>query len=217
MISIRKSTERNSKKDAFRIDLQAQLFNYSASSINLQLLKTCIEEQSSRVFNFDKNTFNCVLTINVEIIRSLDQLSKKKLLFCVIDEVRNGNPAESDFKGLRIVLNKKIIPSILANTNTRTIPHELGHILGWEHPHARGKYESINPEANKVFEQSMTEAERKNNLMSQTWYIQTAGKTENQGLDITFGQLELMYRNFQSKKLNNNYHLKGILWWKRLV
>lgn len=47
----------------------------------------------------------------------------------------------------------------------------------------------------------MTEAERKNNLMSQTWYIQKAGKTENEGLDITFGQLELMYRNFQSKSL----------------
>lgn len=218
MISIVKAADKKGQVPVFNLHVGAQLFNNSSdSSIDMNELRLAILKQMKAVYNFAGSNFSVSLVMDLHIASSITQISRNKLLFCIQDEVRNGNPAEADFKGLRIALNKNVLDTVIPGVNTRTLPHELGHIFGWEHPHARGKYESINPEADRVFEQSMTEAERKKNLMSQTWYIQTAGLSTNEGTELTLGQLELVYKNFQAKKLNNNYHIKGWLWWKRLV
>ena len=218
MVLIVKALDKKGQLPVFNLHVSAQLFNNSSDPfIDVIKLRLAILNQVKKVYNFAGSNFSVSLVMDIHIVSSIAQINRNKLLFCIQDEVRNGNPAEADFKGLRVALNKNILDTIISGANTRTIPHELGHIFGWEHPHARGKYESINLEADKVYEQSMTETERKKNLMSQTWYIQTAGLIANEGTELTFGQMELLHKNFQAKKLNNNYHIKGWLWWKRLV
>jgi hypothetical protein len=218
VIHVRKESEVGGKQPRFTIHIDAQLYNNSASKeINLTTLAALLIEQAKCVFTFSKHNYSCAFTMHIECIASTQQISKRKLLLCIQDEIRSGIPAQTDFKGLRVAISKGLADAITSKTNTRTFPHELGHAFGWDHPHARGKFESVNLEADKIFEQGMSEEERQKNLMSQTWYIQNTGKSSNDGVDITFGQLELLYKNFQAKKLNNNYHIKGSWLWKRIV
>ena len=117
---------------------------------------------------------------------------------------------------MRIRLHKKVIQDILSNSNVRTIPHEVGHLFGWSHPHANAAFESINKDAT-VLEQQLTEKERQCNLMSQTWYVQRAGVPLNEALKITEQQIKLLVELSHSKQLNKNYHLNYFLFWKKLA
>jgi hypothetical protein len=83
----------------------------------------------------------------------------------------------------------------------------LGHILGLDHPHARGKFESVNLEASAL-EQSITNNEKLNNLMCQSWYVQKAGVSLNDALALTENQVNLIFENFSFKKLNKDYRIK---------
>lgn len=137
-------------------------------------------------------------------------------MFQIVDTIAGTNPAEADFKGLRIKLNKASLQDIIENRNTRTIPHEIGHLFGWDHPHARAQYASINLSAHAM-EQQLTEEERRCNLMSQTWYAQKALIPLEQAMQLSEKQIELLLLNYQNGLLNYNYHLKNFLFWKKIV
>lgn len=89
-------------------------------------------------------------------------------------------------------------------------------MLGWEHPHANALFESVNPDASPL-EKTLTEKERQCNLMSQTWYVQKANTPLDKSLQLTEQQIDLLILNYNSKSLNINYHLKGYLWWKKII
>lgn len=198
------------------ITIEADIFNSSSQPFNLFSLRDSIKRQLQSVFHASVGKYNLDIDFNISCIYKINQLSTKKILFQIVDTVAGNNPAEADFKGLRIILNRAHLQDIIEMKNTRTIPHELGHLFGWDHPHARALYESINLSAHPL-EQQLTEDERKQNLMSQTWYAQKAGIPLERAMQLSEKQIDLLLLNYNSGLLNNNRHLKQFLWWKKII
>ncbi len=208
MISIKEN------KFSVTINIDADIINTSDTRFDLSLLKDAIISQLRRVYNGSIGKYNLELTIQLNILKNMSQCSPRKILFQVVDTISGNNPAEADFKGLRIKLNKFYVNDIIAGKNIRTIPHEIGHLLGWDHPHAKATYESVNLTAHRL-EQELTEDERKNNLMSQTWYAQKALVSLDKAMSLSEKQIELLLLHKVS--LNKNRHLNYFLWWKKIV
>ena len=198
------------------IKLDIAIFNTSNTWFDLSKLQKSITLQLSNVFNVSVNEYKLILNCDVNIISKKNQLSPTKILIQIVDSLNGNNPAEADFGGLRIKLNTLVVQDIINGINTRTIPHEIGHLFGWNHPHANAQYESINPNGHEL-EKQLTELERKCNLMSQSWYAQKAEIPLNKAMNITTQQIELLKQNFKNDLLNKNYHLNYFLFWKKLV
>ncbi len=203
-------------QNKIHLKIDAQLLNCSSAGVCLSDLKQAIIKQLQEVYQTQIGKYIIDFTIDIQIINSKWTCSPKKILIQIVDTVLNNNPAEADFKGMRIKLNKNCIDDIISNKNNRTIPHEIGHLLGWDHPHARATFESINTEASEL-EQGLTEQERQVNLMSQTWYAQKAGVDLKQAMQLTEKQIELLLQQFKNKALNRNFHLHHFLFWKKIV
>lgn len=206
------------KKDNQLVSLhvEADLINTSSTWFDLQALKKSILTQLENVYNKKIGKYDLRIYFGIRILKHIYQCSTKKVLIQIVNTINGNNPAEADFKGLRIKLNKQYVSDIIANKNTRTIPHEIGHLLGWEHPHANAKYESINLSAHPL-EQQLTETERQSNLMSQSWYAQKAGIPLEKAMALTESQIELLLLNEHKLSLNRNRHLNYFLWWKKIV
>jgi len=202
--------------ESVNITLNADLLNTSHEVFDLEKLKTAIISQLHAVYRGSIGAYEINFSINLTIISKVSQCSSKKILFQIVDETPHNNPAICDFKGLRIKLNKLYINDIIIGKNSRTIPHEIGHLLGWDHPHANALFESINPEAHTL-EQQLTENERQCNLMSQSWYAQKARLPLDKAIQLTEQQIDLLIINYNANLLNKNYHLRGYLWWKKLI
>lgn len=201
---------------SFSISISAQLINLSADSeLNLDVIRSLIIKQISNTYHISSSNFACNLNIQIENIFKESKINKNKLLFCITEDIVNNNLAQANFKGGIIKINNLHL-SLIQSENNRTIPHELGHIFGWDHPHANGIFESVNLGCDPQFEQTLSEKERQNNLMSQSWYIQKTGKSLDEGKEICLSQLELLLNNYTNQKLGNTLHLKGWWIWKKV-
>ena len=198
------------------ITVDADIINTSTQIFDLELLRKSLITQLTKIYHYQYGKYNLDISISIDILTKVSQCSKTKTLFQIVDTIAGNNPAEADFKGLRVKLNKNSIQDFISNTNFRTLPHELGHMLGWEHPHANALFESVNPDANPL-EKSLTEAQRKCNLMSQTWYAQKAGIALDKAMQLTEPQIDLLIINYNAGLLNKNFHLMGYLWWKKIL
>lgn len=204
------------KENRIGIYLTADIINTSSERADLVSLKRAIVSQLENTFRCSAGRYNLSLKADVEVLYRMRDCSPTKVLFQVVDALPGNHPAEADFKGLRIRLNKAIINDIIYNRNIRTIPHELGHLLGWDHPHARAAYESVNPESHPL-EQQLTEEERKHNLMSQGWYPQRTNIPLEEAMQISEKQVDLLLLYYRAGQLNRNLHLKHVLFWKKLL
>jgi hypothetical protein len=204
------------KEDRVFLRFNICLINLSsAKTINLYQLAEVIKKQLEEVYNatYGSIELSCEIKIRPLYTYQLKNLYGK-LVFALVDNITHDNVAEADFGGLLVKLNAKHIDSFIAGTNVRTIPHEVGHLLGFDHPHAKAMYDSVNTNAS-LYEQNMTKEERRVNLMSQTWYIQKAGNDMNTALHLTESQIQLLFENFEQKKLNKNYSIvKGMFRYK---
>lgn len=198
------------------LSIQADLINTSAIAFDLVALKRNILLQTNAVYNNNFGKYRVTLKLEVKILTNVNHCSPKKVLFQIAEGITGGNPAEADLKGLRIKLNPLHVNEIISGVNFRTIPHEIGHLLGWNHPHARGTFESINTEAHPL-EQQLTEQERQCNLMSQTWYPQKVGLSLQRAMSITEKQIDVLLEYYFNNQLNKNYHLKYFLFWKKIL
>lgn len=210
MITIKKNSQLVS------LHVEADLINTSDTHFDLQALKKTIFTQLGKVYEKKVGKYDVQMSFHLTILKHISQCSPRKILFQIVDTIPGNNPAEADFKGLRIKLNKHYIQDIITNKNIRTIPHEIGHLLGWEHPHGNAKYESINLSAHPL-EKQLTETERQCNLMSQSWYAQKAGIPLEKAMNLTESQIELLLLNEHKLSLNKNRHLNYFLWWKKIV
>jgi predicted Zn-dependent protease len=198
------------------ITVDADIINTSSQSFDLDLLKKSIASQLIKTYKQQYGKYNLDISISISILTKVSQCSHKKTLFQIVDTIAGNNPAEADFKGLRVKLNKNNIQDFITNSNFRTLSHELGHMFGLDHPHANALFESINPDANPL-EKLLTEKQRQCNLMSQTWYAQKAGIPLDKAMELTESQIDLLLINYNSGVLNKNFHLTGYLWWKKII
>lgn len=175
-----------------------------------------MEQQIQNVFNKQIGKYTSHCDVQLKILKNQNQCSPKRILFQIVNTTPNNNPAICDFKGLRVKLNKLYVNDIISGKNSRTVPHEVGHLLGWDHPHANAKFESINTTAH-LLEQHLTETERQCNLMSQSWYAQKAGIALEDATQISENQMQVLLENYRSNSLNKNWHLKYFLWWKKII
>lgn len=198
------------------ITLQADILNQSQQRFDLLALQRAIISQLQAVYHNSIGKYSLDVISEINIINSVFECSPNRVLFQIVDAIPGNNPAEADFKGLRVKLNKAAILDIINGINFRTIPHEIGHLLGLDHPHDRAAFESINPKAHNL-EQALTEEERQHNLMSQTWYIQKAKVDLRNAVQLTEKQLDAILLYYKSRQLNKNRHLKYFLLWRKLV
>lgn len=205
------------KENRVGIYLTADIINTSSERADLVSLKRAIVSQLENTFRSTAGRYHLNLKADVEVLYRVQHCSTTKVLFQVVDTLPGKHPAEADFKGLRIRLNKTIINDIIYNRNVRTVPHELGHLFGWDHPHARAAYGSVNPESHPL-EQQLTEEERRHNLMSQGWYPQRTNIPLEEAMQISEKQVELLLLYYRSGQLNRNLHLRRHnLFWKKLL
>ena len=196
------------KENTIHLQAEIYLINKSNTNVNLFVLATAIKKQIENVYN---NSFEDVRMTSELIVMPLYKHDLKVLynkpVIAISSAITNNNVAEADFGGQLIKLNPKIIDTIISGANKRTVPHEFGHLLGLDHPHANAQFESVNLKAS-LYEQQITNKEKTHNLMCQGWYIQKAGIHLNDALQLTNKQVKLIYENFASGKLNNNYSIK---------
>lgn len=198
------------------LTISIDIINTSNHFFDLVSLKKAINIQLTNVYNNTIGKYKLELNLQLRALNHKNQCSPKNILFQIVDTTPNNNVAIADFKGMRVKLNKQYLNDIILNKNIRTIPHELGHLLGLDHPHANAKFESINLDSH-LLEQQLTETERQCNLMSQSWYAQKANVPLNDAMQLTEKQIELILLNYNSKSLNKNFHLKYFLWWKKIL
>jgi hypothetical protein len=201
--------------NSISIFVDADIINTSSLIFDLELLKHSLVSQLKSIYQNQYGKYELSISIKIDILTKVSQCSRTKTLFQIVDNITGNNPAEADFKGLRIKLNKNNIQDFIANTNFRTLSHELGHLFGWDHPHAKALFESVNPDASSL-EKTLTEEQRQCNLMSQTWYAQKAGIPIDKAMQITEPQIDLLIFNYKAGLLNKNFHLRGYLWWKKI-
>lgn len=202
--------------NSISIFVDADIINTSSSIFDLELLQQSLTSQLTKIYQNQYGKFNLTFSIKINILTKISQCSRTRTLFQIVDNIAGNNPAEADFKGLRVKLNKNNIQDFISNINFRTLPHELGHMLGWDHPHAKALFESVNPNASSL-EKTLTETQRQYNLMSQTWYAQKAGISLDKAMQLTEQQIDLLIINYNAGLLNKNFHLRGYLWWKKLI
>jgi hypothetical protein len=202
--------------NSISIFVDADIINTSSSFFDLELLRQGLVSQLTKIYQNQYGKYNLTISIKINILLKVSQCSRTKTLFQIVDSIAGNNPAEADFKGLRIKLNKNNIQDFISDTNFRTLPHELGHLFGWDHPHAKALFESVNPDASSL-EKTLTETQRQCNLMSQTWYAQKAGISLDKAMQLTEQQIDLLMINYNAGLLNKNYHLRGYFWWKKLI
>ena len=199
-----------------QIKIDADILNTSSRVFNLEALKSAIINQLQQVFNISVETFTINFSVTLKVLKHVYQCSPKKVLFQIVDTLPNNNAADADLKGLRVKLNQAFVQEMIDHKNTRTIPHEVGHLFGWNHPHANATFESINLNAHP-FEQLLTEQQRQTNLMSQTWYAQRANIPLDKAIQLTPYQLNVLLEYYNLGFLNKNFHLNYFLFWKKLV
>ena len=173
------------KENSIHLYFEILLINKSAGNVNLFILAAAIKKQIEAVYKGKFGRFELTTVVTVKpIYKHQLKMLHNKLVIAVSEYVTNDNIAEADFGGLLIKLNLKYIESIISGNNKRTVPHELGHILGLDHPHANAAFESVNLKAS-LHEQVMRNEERTTNLMCQGRYVQKAGIELNSALHLT--------------------------------
>ncbi len=198
------------------LSISIDIINTSSQFFDLENLKTSIKNQLTNVYKNTIGKYKLELNLQLRVLNHKNQCSPKNVLFQIVDTTLNNNVAIADFKGMRVKLNKQYLNDIILNKNIRIIPHELGHLLGLDHPHANAKFESVNLDSH-LLEQQLTETERQYNLMSQSWYAQKANVSLSNAMQLTEKQVELILLNYNTSSLNKNYHLKYFLFWKKIL
>lgn len=196
--------------------LQADIINQSQHTFDLVALQRSISNQLTTVYHNSYGKYSVDIKTEFRTLKHVNQCSTHRVLFQIVDAISGNNPAEADFKGLRIKLNKNAVAEIISGRNFRTIPHELGHLLGLDHPHARATFESVNRKAHPL-EQALTEKDRQHNLMSQTWYIQKSDIHLQDAMQLSEKQIDVILDYYRNLQLNKNRHLRHFLFWKKIV
>ena len=109
------------------------LNNSSNKKIDMSKLRDKIKQQIISRFNFSSKKYNVKTNIDLRNVQSVESINEKDHVFELVDQNIFGSPkilASSVLGGLHIRIGPRAVAGLLNGTNTRTIPHEVGHSGG---------------------------------------------------------------------------------------
>jgi hypothetical protein len=204
------SMRENDGKTVFDITLNGKLYNNSSGTYSkeqMERLKNEMVFQIKTAFGHNDDNLQVNVSVNLEVANSIDDIKKTDHVFQIVDNQKLGaNLAAAQLKGLNVRMSKTLADHIISGgDNTRTLPHEVGHSGGLNHPHGK-TFGSENTESNGYID--VAASQRGQNLMSQSWYVSQAGYPLGNARQVTKNQYEYMYHQYQSGKLNQNSPVK---------
>ena len=107
--------------------------NSSDKKININNVRDQIKAQIESRYTFSSKKYNVKTNINLRVVNSVEDIQKDDHVFEIVDQNRfksNSILANSDVNGLHIRIGPRAVKGLLNGSNTRTIPHELGHSAG---------------------------------------------------------------------------------------
>ena len=164
--------------------------NSSDKKININNVRDQIKAQIESRYTFSSKKYNVKTNINLRVVNSVEVIQKDDHVFEIVDQNRfasNSILATSDLNGLHIRIGPRAVKGLLNGSNTRTIPHELGHSAGLR---------DANLENNGV-------VNLYSNLMTQTGYLRhnhvynytNVGKLED-------SQIQSIIHNYNTGQIN---------------
>jgi len=109
------------------------LNNSSNKKIDMSKLRDKIKQQIISRFNFSSKKYNVKTNIDLRNVQSVESINENDHVFELVDQNILGSPkilASSVLGGLHIRIGPRAVAGLLNGTNTRTIPHEVGHSGG---------------------------------------------------------------------------------------
>ena len=207
----------------YNITLNGVVFNNSSNkSFDLEALKKAISFQIKAAFQQETDTYKVNVDVNLRVVNSANDIGEKDHVFQIVDQKEVGsNIAVADLKGLNVRIGSNYVQKIIDNSNSRSVPHEVGHTGGLDHPHG-ATFNSNNPSSNGFVD--VPERQKGKNLMSQTWYAKHDKHASGGARELTADQYEYMYQQYAAGRLNNRSPVEtswGIVnagaGWPRLV
>ena len=198
-------------KTIFNITMNGKVYNnssYSYSNEDMEKIRSQMAFQIRTAFGMDNESIQVNMKVNLAVANSLDDIKGTDHVFQIVDDGKIlGGIANGRIGGLNVRIEKKLADEIInSGSNTRTISHELGHTGGLDHPHGK-TFGSNNSESSGFVDVPVSQ--RGKNLMSQSWYITTAGNIPGNSRQITKDQYEYMFHQYTNGRLNQNSPLKS--------
>jgi len=189
----------------YNIQLTGVVYNNSSKNdIDMAALENAIKKQITDVFNTSGDGFAVNIDVDLKVVNTVDDIKETDHVFEVVNQKELGADNQlgrADPGGGTIVkIGVAHIDEIIKGDNSRTIAHELGHTAGWEESMTDGS--AVLPSSYK----QPTAKDKKENLMSQTAYVQTMNNTSatNIATKILNAQMQYFYDNYQNDKINKS-------------
>ena len=189
---IHTSKGRNGKTNV-SINFSGVIVNNSSNKhLNLTDIRDKIKQQIISRYSLSSKKYNVKMNVDLRVVNSVDEISTKDIVFDIVNQNVFGNQsvlANSDVGGMHIRIGPRAIKGLLDGTNTRTIPHEVGHSAGLLDANIEnnGKIDLLT------------------NLMTQTGYLRSHKVQEYTKVgNISDYQIERIISKYKNGELNRN-------------
>ncbi|MBK7796707.1 MAG: RHS repeat-associated core domain-containing protein [Saprospiraceae bacterium] len=199
-------------KEHYTIGFKGAILNSSGSKLDMAALKKNLTASIANVYNSQNIEGGATVSVNIDlrVITSESEIQSNDHLISVYSNsefesiTEKGVTGVADAYGKKIGISENTANAIICGDNSRTVPHELGHTAGLQHP-------DVDPKGLANY----YDLKDDNNLM----YGRSKGGGHQLGSKLKSNQIESMYNNFKSGKLNkntifNNGIIERIINWK---
>ncbi|GEJ43440.1 MULTISPECIES: DUF6443 domain-containing protein [unclassified Chryseobacterium] len=197
--SITQSYDKKTNTTHYQITFTGAVLNSSSNKkIDMKKFASAVQSQTEAIFNKIDNNPNITVSANINI-RTIDDKEDLKSTDTLI-EIKDSSSKEFDvykdkktdvvgraMNGKEIYVNEKYVDDLMSGRNSKTLPHEIGHTGGLQHP-AMATRETL-------FDLSETSSTLKSNFMIQGAIRKPTG--------LNVHQINRMYRLYKTGKLNN--------------
>ncbi|WP_295213123.1 RHS repeat-associated core domain-containing protein [Chryseobacterium endophyticum] len=198
--TITESYDKKTNTTHYQITFTGAVLNSSSNrKIDMKKFASAVQSQTEKIFNNIGNNPNITVSANINI-RAIDDKEDLKSTDTLI-EIKNSSSKEfhdafndgkteiaaSEMNGKEISVNEKYVNDMINGTNNKTMPHEVGHTAGLQHPSMATK--------ETWFDLPETFSTLKSNFMIQGTIRKPTG--------LTVDQMNRMYRLYKTGKLNS--------------
>jgi RHS repeat-associated protein len=205
----------------FDIIFTGVILNSSGKNYDAAQFESTIRAQIERVFNAkivnqDGTTSSSSIKVNLRTVKSISEIKDEDHIIEIVSPNQNGiftgANAEawgrSPIGGLRVYINYNHLNEIMKDKagDPNTVPHELGHTLGWIHPDQAGDYFGYHAWRWSTSKQKLSLFLQDNefNLMWSSRKLEEFQVPLNGALSLSSVQLGLMYSNYKAGRINQH-------------